>query len=143
VKKILAIIVILTAFEIQAQYQPSEFRTVKGTIVDFRGEPMPGQSVYIKHTGLGTTTDWDGNFCIVVPKNQIIFIEISCCFTPIFRAVEPKDERIKIKIGRKSQERRNKRAYRKWEPIKDSLPIILKKYYSQIDYKEMTENICR
>ena len=142
-KKTFNILILLIGFLIQAQNQTSEFRALKGKIVDDNGIPMPGQSVLIKSTELRTTTDWDGNFCLIIPENQIIFIEISCCFTPIFRAIEPNDKNVKIRIGQKSQERKNKKAYKKWEPIKDSLPEILNSYYSQIDYNKMAENICR
>ena len=142
-KKIVKILILLIGFVIQAQNPMPEFRTLIGKIVDFKGEPMPGQTIIIKSTELGTTTDWDGNFCLVVPENQIIFIEISCCFTPIFRAIEPDDKYVKIKIGRKSQERKNKKAYNKWKPIKESLPIIMKRIYSEVDYDKIAENICR
>ena len=142
-KGLVIIIIVLSGFFIEAQNLESGFRTVKGTIFDHKGKPMPGQSVLIKHTELGTTTDWDGNFCLLVPKNQIIFIEISCCFTPIFRVIEPNEKELTIRIGRKSQERKTRKAHKKWEPIKTSLSELLEKSYSGIDYRKMEKNICR
>lgn len=35
---------------------------ISGTVTDEKGEPLPGASVYIKGTNVGTTTDFDGNF---------------------------------------------------------------------------------
>ncbi len=45
---------------------------VKGTITDGNGETMPGVSVYVKDSALGTVTDFDGNYSITVEIGQTI-----------------------------------------------------------------------
>lgn len=51
--------------------------TLKGTVVDERGEPCIGVSVIVKGTTIGTATDIDGKFQITVDdlksKNSIVF----------------------------------------------------------------------
>jgi len=48
---------------------------VSGVITDFEdGAPLPGASVVIKGTSLGTTTDIDGKFSILVEPNTILQI---------------------------------------------------------------------
>ena len=44
-------------------------RTVKGRVVDEKGTPLPGVTVRIKGTQMGTATDVDGRFELPVPEN--------------------------------------------------------------------------
>lgn len=51
--------------------------TVKGKIVDEKGQPIPGATIAVKGTTKGTVTDTDGNFSLPVPSDatlQISFI---------------------------------------------------------------------
>lgn len=48
--------------------------TVKGTITDMDGEPLPGVTVLIKGTGTGTTTDVKGNYSIEVADESAVLI---------------------------------------------------------------------
>lgn len=43
--------------------------TITGTVVDNEGLPLPGASILVKGTTTGTTTDFDGNFEIILPEN--------------------------------------------------------------------------
>lgn len=45
---------------------------VRGTVKDQNNETMPGVSVYVKESGTGTVTDFDGNYTITVEKGQTI-----------------------------------------------------------------------
>lgn len=42
--------------------------TVKGVVTDNKGLPIPGVSILVKHTALGTTTTTDGNYTVRVTK---------------------------------------------------------------------------
>ncbi|KAB5487649.1 MULTISPECIES: SusC/RagA family TonB-linked outer membrane protein [Flagellimonas] len=53
-------------FTVLVQAQDS---TVRGTVKDESGAPLPGASVILKNTSRGTTTDFDGNFEIGVPSD--------------------------------------------------------------------------
>ncbi len=43
---------------------------ITGTIMDDTGAPLPGASVVVKGTTVGTTSDFDGNFEIVLPEDN-------------------------------------------------------------------------
>jgi TonB-dependent starch-binding outer membrane protein SusC len=47
-------------------------RTVKGSIVDRQGSPLPGVTIVIKGTNTGTITDLNGTFSIKVPDNSSV-----------------------------------------------------------------------
>jgi TonB-linked SusC/RagA family outer membrane protein len=46
-------------------------KTVKGIVTDQTGQPVPGVSVFVKGTTLGTTTDLDGNFLLTIPGEML------------------------------------------------------------------------
>ena len=48
--------------------------TVKGTIFDDQGQPLPGAGVMVKGSTQGTVTDLDGNFEIRVKPNQTLVV---------------------------------------------------------------------
>ncbi|GEC72502.1 TonB-linked outer membrane protein, SusC/RagA family [Flavobacterium flevense] len=48
--------------------------TIKGTVKDPNGMPIPGANVLVKGTTLGTTTDIDGNYVLVVPESAKIIV---------------------------------------------------------------------
>lgn len=49
-------------------------RTVKGTVVDATGLPLPGVSVVIKGTTNGTITDIDGNYSLSVDGKEAVIV---------------------------------------------------------------------
>ena len=44
---------------------------IRGTVVDSKGETLPGVSVRVKGTAVGTTTDAQGNFVLNAPDNGV------------------------------------------------------------------------
>lgn len=52
--------------------QPSKKLT--GTITDQNGDPMPGVTIVIKGTSVGTTTDLDGGFTITIPGEGAVLV---------------------------------------------------------------------
>ncbi|MCE7057949.1 TonB-dependent receptor [Algoriphagus sp. AGSA1] len=50
----------------------SEFAEVKGTVVDQSGSPLPGVTVLVEGTSIGTVTDMDGNYSIAVEERQVL-----------------------------------------------------------------------
>jgi TonB-linked SusC/RagA family outer membrane protein len=61
----------LTESEIPSELQQ---RKIEGKVTDKSGVPLPGVSVVIKGTTIGTTTDTDGNFALTVPPDGDILI---------------------------------------------------------------------
>ncbi|MGV8136636.1 MAG: SusC/RagA family TonB-linked outer membrane protein [Mangrovibacterium sp.] len=57
---------------IEKTVQPEKLN-VSGTVVDIKGEPIPGATVLIKSTTIGTTTDFNGKFSLQIPpESQIL-----------------------------------------------------------------------
>lgn len=46
--------------------------TVSGTVVDDNGMPIPGVNIAVKNTTKGTTTDFDGNYSIVLENGETL-----------------------------------------------------------------------
>lgn len=44
--------------------------TIKGTITNDEGESLPGATIMLKGTNIGTYTDFDGKFSLVIPSNE-------------------------------------------------------------------------
>lgn len=56
--------------------------TVKGTVTDKTGEPLPGVSIIIKGTTTGVMTDIDGNYSINVPNSNAVLTISYMGFVP-------------------------------------------------------------
>ena len=54
--------------------KPVVNKTVKGIVVDEKGEPVIGASVSLKGTDKGTITDFDGNFSLDIPSDGTLNI---------------------------------------------------------------------
>ncbi len=116
-----------------------EFRTLTGKLTLENGQPFASQNVIIKGTTIGTQTDFDGKFCLIIPKNKTVFIELPFCFDQIFREIEPKDQTIKMRIGK--EKRKTKKAWRNYEKVKAELNSELYRIYNSDEYAN-AENIC-
>jgi len=68
---ILLIIGLVAAFCTTATAQQ---RQITGTVVDKKGEPMPGVSVLVKGTQTGAPTDLNGKFTIRVPQDKAVLV---------------------------------------------------------------------
>ncbi|MEP3838503.1 MAG: TonB-dependent receptor [Algibacter sp.] len=44
--------------------------TVTGNVTDEAGVPLPGASIQVKSTSIGSSTDFDGNFTLNIPSNS-------------------------------------------------------------------------
>ena len=138
------IILLILTFNLtfsQSAESEFEFRKLTGNLVEVNGQPLPGQTVMIKGTEIGTTTDFDGNFCLIIPKNKTVFIELPFCFDQIFRVIKPTHETVELKIGK--GKRKSKKAIRNWKKIKAELTAELNKIYNSTEYKSAEKNICR
>ena len=50
-------------------------QNISGTVRSFEdNEPLPGVSIYVKGTTLGTVTDLDGNYTLAVPSSASTLI---------------------------------------------------------------------
>src|SRR5690606_6775358 len=46
--------------------------TIAGTVLDVNGEPLPGVTVSVAGTTIGTVTDLDGRYSIAVPEGSTL-----------------------------------------------------------------------
>ncbi len=74
--------------EIRSTYQKSQLdysnaKTIIGQVVDDNGEPLPGVTVMLKGTDVGTITDFDGNYKIDVPKGSWELVYSFIGFRPV------------------------------------------------------------
>ncbi|MFS4466744.1 SusC/RagA family TonB-linked outer membrane protein [Maribacter sp. 2210JD10-5] len=50
------------------------FKTITGQVVDEVGVPVPGATVILKGTTIGTVTDFDGNYSLEVPDEDSVLV---------------------------------------------------------------------
>ena len=77
-------------FLISAQTFAQE-REVTGKVSDGSGMPIPGVSVYVKGTTVGTTTDFDGEFSLNVTGEDPVLVFSYIGFQPKEISVEGQD----------------------------------------------------
>lgn len=54
--------------------QQQEKKSIKGTVTDGEGVPLPGGSVVIKGTNIGVATDIDGNYSLELESDKVVLI---------------------------------------------------------------------
>ena len=57
--------------------QTQEMRTIKGTVLDENGQPLPGATIQIRGTTMGIVSDVDGKYTLAVPDDPNIVLVIS------------------------------------------------------------------
>ncbi len=87
--------------ETEAQQQTT--RKVTGVIVDEKGERLVGVSVSIPGTGVGTTTNIDGEFSINFPSNSSKLEVAYLGYQKITQNVGPNDNNLKITMTEDAQ----------------------------------------
>src|SRR5690606_4636210 len=68
----------LIATGFQPGSMPSErlmiYQLIKGQVVDADGNPIPGATILVEGTTIGTATDMDGNFSLDVPDGAVLLV---------------------------------------------------------------------
>ncbi len=67
-RMLMALLMVFFCGQIQAQTG----KTVSGTVTDPNGEPLPGVTVIVQGTNIGTITDLDGKYSISVPQDATL-----------------------------------------------------------------------
>jgi TonB-linked SusC/RagA family outer membrane protein len=68
------LIILICLVSVQAFAQK---RTITGQVVDKSELPIPGVSIYVKDSNIGTTTDMDGRFSLEVPADEAAIVVFS------------------------------------------------------------------
>jgi len=80
-KQVLLLVIILASMKLSAQYQ------VTGTVTDSNGDPIPGVEVRIKGGDVGTATDFDGKYVLIVEEgNELIFSYVG--YQPVIKKMD-------------------------------------------------------
>ncbi len=67
-------IILIFMIVFTTQVTLAQVKTVKGSVTDAVGAPMPGASIAVKGESKGTVTDFDGNFSIEAQKGNTLVI---------------------------------------------------------------------
>ncbi|RYY30164.1 MAG: hypothetical protein EOP46_21565, partial [Sphingobacteriaceae bacterium] len=67
-------VLMLLLFLLTSQYVKAQSINVKGTIKDATGQGLPGASVAVKGTTVGTVTNSNGEFTLVTTENATLVI---------------------------------------------------------------------
>ncbi|TDE45040.1 SusC/RagA family TonB-linked outer membrane protein [Flavobacterium rhamnosiphilum] len=67
-------IILIFMIVFTTQVTLAQVKTVKGSVTDAVGAPMPGASIAVKGESKGTITDFDGNFSIEAQKGKTLII---------------------------------------------------------------------
>ncbi|WP_118949749.1 SusC/RagA family TonB-linked outer membrane protein [Taibaiella helva] len=71
-KKTLLLFILAFTVSIQASFAQSQ--KIKGRVTDSKGEGVPGASVKVKGTEVGTVTDIDGNYELELPEGKKVLV---------------------------------------------------------------------
>jgi len=52
----------------------AQSKEIKGTVADENGEPLPGATILVKGSAVGSTSDFNGNFLLVAPEKAEIIV---------------------------------------------------------------------
>lgn len=52
----------------------AQVKSIRGTVVDERNEPLPGATIIVKNTNIATATDIDGNFTLSISNQDAVLI---------------------------------------------------------------------
>jgi hypothetical protein len=73
--------------DLKTVIQQPQQKEITGNVTDSSGEPLPGATVMVKGTTIGTITDVDGNFTLRIPANaqtlQVSFVGMKTVELPI------------------------------------------------------------
>src|SRR4051812_49322312 len=70
-RKITTLVITLMLF---ATFASAQKRMIAGTVVDEKGDPLPGVSVTIKGTHNGTSSDGNGQFKIYASTGDVLVV---------------------------------------------------------------------
>ena len=140
-KTIILFLILFSSFAFsQSEEFKYEFRQVFGNLKDELGDPLPGQNIIIKGTDIGTQTDLFGDFCLIIPKDKTVYIELPFCFEQIFREVNQVENNVHLSIGK--EKIKSKKAKRNWLKIKEILIPDLLKFYKSEEFEIIKTKFC-
>lgn len=80
--------------------QPGATKTIHGTVVNEKGEPLTGATVLIRHTTKGTVVDRSGKFSLEIPEDGCELVISFVGYETIVKKVSPKKDNLKFRMER-------------------------------------------
>jgi hypothetical protein len=120
----------------------TEFRKVSGIVT---GYEIPTDGILVSYVGIkqAVITDSNGKFCLTVPKNKSVFIEVPICMAKSMLEIKPSDKFVEIKVSDlKSIPEKMVASEKRWNETKTELIPALKTIFESAEYKKANENIC-
>ncbi|MFT6443304.1 MAG: hypothetical protein ACJASM_002864 [Salibacteraceae bacterium] len=120
----------------------TKFRKVSGTV---NGYEIPTDGILVSYVGIkqAVITDSDGKFCLTIPKNKSVFIEIPICMTKSMIEIKPSENFVEIDVSDlTSKTDKIVASENRWNETKKELIPALKIIYESAEYKKANENIC-
>ena len=74
-RKCILLYLMIFASLLNAQNALGQERTISGKVVDENNEPLPGLTIIIKGTTIGTQTDFNGLYSLSVPESNDIVLD--------------------------------------------------------------------
>jgi hypothetical protein len=120
----------------------TEFRKVSGII---KGYDIPKDGILVSYVGINRAviTDSNGNFCLTVPNNKSVFIEVPICGALTMQEIKTTDINIIFEVTSADEKTEYaKESEQNWNRIKEELQPELMEIYESAEYKKAEDNIC-
>src|SRR5699024_5182195 len=80
---------------IQQYFHGENAMRIEGTLTDDTGLPLPGANVIIKGTTIGTQTDFDGNYSLLINPGDIVVFSYVGYET---QEIVPRENRVDVEL---------------------------------------------
>lgn len=80
--------------------QSEATKTIHGTVVNEKGEPLTGATVLIRHTTKGTVVDRSGKFSLEIPVDGCELVISFVGYETIVKKVSPKKDNLRFRMER-------------------------------------------
>jgi len=120
-----------------------DFRKVSGIVI---GYDIPKDGLLVSYVGLNyaVITDSSGKFCLTIPKNKSVFIEVPICMASSITEIKPTDDFVEINVsGSTNKSDKTIASEEAWIEQKDNLVPELKGIYTSKAYELANQSICR
>ena len=137
---ILSVLLSFFVFNSNLTQNLNEVRLVKGIVISEK-EALPGVNIVVLGTTIGTTTDLDGRFCLLIPQDRTVFLQNTQCFSNLIIKVDLVTNFVKIELtGSKRKMKlagqKSKESYEEWVAIEEELTPALNEFYSKLDSRK-------
>jgi len=78
--------------------QSEATKTIHGTVVNEKGEPLTGATVLIRHTTKGTVVDRSGKFSLEIPEDGCELVISFVGYRTVIKKITPNEDNIKLKM---------------------------------------------